>query len=148
MYNSEKHPKKLLELMSIGKLDCEIFTELDISKTTFYRWIREYPDFKEAYEKGLPKCETESIIKPLKKMIETKNEKGYKALAHLARNKFGHDQSDNKTINNTQININQMNVVKNLEDYERLQLEVKEKLLELNITDLPVLDILPIEKDS
>jgi hypothetical protein len=138
-YDPEYHPQKVLEYMSQGMLDCEIYAEFDISKNTFIRWKKEYPEFNEAYEKGLPKCESVSVIKPLKQMVADQTDKGYKALSHIARNKFGHDAPNHVATTNTQINIGQV-TINNKEDYDRLALEVKDQLLNLNIVDAELIE--------
>lgn len=145
-YDPGYHPDKLLELMGQGNLDCEIYTEFKISKTTFIRWRKDYPEFNEAYEQGLPACEKAVMIAPLKRMVFEGHDKGYKALAHLGRNKFGHDQTNNMVTNNT-INVNQL-TINNRQDYDKLSLEVKDQLLELNIIDVPEQDVLTLEHDQ
>jgi hypothetical protein len=142
-YDPTFHPERLLELMSKGLLDCEIYSCFDVSDTTFRRWRKDYPEFNEAYEKGLPKVESELVIKPLRKMIEEGHDKGYKPLAHIARNKFGHDQTSAQTVNNTQINIKQMNVLQSKEDYDQLEAQVKEQLADLNIIDTNYIELKP-----
>ena len=47
----------LIDQMSQGALNEEIFASWSISKDTFYRWINEHEDFKAAYEIGMPLCE-------------------------------------------------------------------------------------------
>lgn len=134
-YNSEFHPKELVRMMEEGKLDCEIQAAFDISPSTFYRWKREHEEFREAHEKGLPKAETRIVIEPLRQMaLVGETGKGqYKAISHLARNKFGHDQQ--AAVVNKTININTMNVLNTREEYDQLEQEVKQHLLELNIVD-------------
>lgn len=109
-YDPEYHIPKLLELMEKGALDCDIMSEFDISSSTFYRWLREHKEFKETHEKGLPKVEKAAIMDPLREMIATKNDKGYKPLAHIARNKFGHDKPATSGPS-SQININNLNIL-------------------------------------
>lgn len=43
---------KVLELYQNGESDVEVAAALDISKNTFYEWVREKPDFAEAVHKG------------------------------------------------------------------------------------------------
>lgn len=101
-----EYDDKLVELMSQGLMDCEIYAQFGCSANTFRRWRKEFPSFEEAYQRGLPLCESKAIIEPLREMIRTKNERGYRALAHLGRNKFGHDQQHYaQAVQNTQINV-------------------------------------------
>jgi hypothetical protein len=53
----ESHPEKLLELLKLGKLDCEIAASFGISTRTMLRWKDEHDNFKSAYELGKPACE-------------------------------------------------------------------------------------------
>ena len=141
-YDPEYHVPKLLELMSRGMLDCDIMSEFDISSSTFYRWKRDHQEFREAHERGLPKVEKAAIIDPLREMIATKNDKGYKPLAHIARNKFGHDsQQGGNRVNNTQINI----TISNIDDYKKLEQQVREDIVDLNFVDV---DFLEHKKDA
>ena len=96
----------LLECMSSGMLDCEIFAKLGIGKTTFYRYLKEYPDFKEAYEIGLPRCEAIWARKGIDRFDEG-NDKGFKYYVLVMNTKFGYreNQSPQGVTNNTQINI-------------------------------------------
>jgi dsDNA-specific endonuclease/ATPase MutS2 len=73
-------------------------------------------------------------------MVETGDEKGYKALAHLARNKYGHDKTGPQSVTNIQNNIGQLTVT-NKEEYERMALEVKDQIIDLNIIDAEMFKI-------
>lgn len=53
----ECYPEQIYTLMTQGKLDCQICMILDISRDTFYRWINEKSEFKEAHDRGLMACE-------------------------------------------------------------------------------------------
>lgn len=103
----------LLECMEQGMLDCEIFSELGVCRTTFYRYLKEYPDFKEAYDLGLSKCEA-WWVKSLRNNYLAGNDKGFKYAALIMNTKFGYRESQvqNAVTNNTQINIQgNMNVL-------------------------------------
>lgn len=58
MRYKDAYAEQLIELMGSGMLDCEIYWKWRISKNTFYRWIREHDDFREAFEIGSAGCET------------------------------------------------------------------------------------------
>lgn len=139
-YDHTYHPETLLELMSQGMTNIEVCSELEISEKTLIRWRKAYTEFNEAYEKGLAKCETNLIIRPLKKMVQEGNEKGYRALAHLARNKFDHDKQTPQSV--TQVNIGQISV-NSREEYDKLALETKDLLLDLNIVDAEYIHLEP-----
>jgi hypothetical protein len=104
-YKAE-YPDILLDCMSKGMLDCEIFATLGVGKTTFYRYLKEYPDFKEAYELGLPRCEAVWARKGIDRFDEG-NDKGFKYYVLVMNTKFGYreNQGPSGTTNNTQINI-------------------------------------------
>ena len=40
--------EKVIELGKEGKTQAQMSRDLNIGKTTFYRWIEEYPEFKES----------------------------------------------------------------------------------------------------
>ena len=44
--------------MSVGATDTKIMATWGIAKDTFYRWLREKPEFKEAHERGLVMCQS------------------------------------------------------------------------------------------
>ena len=52
-----KYDKKICallpDLFEDGKSVAEVCVALDIAKETFYRWAKEYPEFSNAYKKGL-----------------------------------------------------------------------------------------------
>jgi hypothetical protein len=54
----EAYSKELVDRMAEGMLDCEICSKWRISRNTFYRWIREHDEFREAFEVGSMCCET------------------------------------------------------------------------------------------
>lgn len=56
-YDPKKHPKLLLELMSQGKFDCTFMGKVGVVDDTFYRWRKNYPEFKEAHKLGMKLCE-------------------------------------------------------------------------------------------
>jgi len=51
-----KYSKKLCELLPYlfanGESVIEVCTYLDITKETFFQWVKEYPDFSDSYKKG------------------------------------------------------------------------------------------------
>lgn len=51
-YNPKKHPQQLLELMKQGKDVCHFCAENLIVRSTFYLWVKENADFKEAFDLG------------------------------------------------------------------------------------------------
>lgn len=45
--------KRLPEMFKDGQSVCEVCVDLGIHKDTFYEWVKLYPEFSDAYKKGL-----------------------------------------------------------------------------------------------
>src|SRR5687767_7641453 len=84
----QSHPQRLLELMELGKLDCQIFAEFKISKDTYWRWMKEEPEFKKAHELGKPRCEAWWVTKMVD-CWQNGDDKGFKYCIAIMNNKFG-----------------------------------------------------------
>lgn len=111
----ESYPEELIKLMEQGSLDCEIFAHWGISKDTFYRWLNEYDDLKEAHAQGMAKCEAWWASKMRQSFME-RDDKGFKYCIAIMNNKFNWEKGSKVgegTTNTTNININQMNVLQN-----------------------------------
>jgi hypothetical protein len=101
--------KKLLDLMAIGKINTEVCAQWKISEKTFYEWIDQHTDFKEAYEVGLASCESDWIKRGMEYM-EQGDMRKYKFFELLVKRKFPKWREKDPTVtNNTQINIGNMN---------------------------------------
>lgn len=96
----------LLDCLSKGMLDCEIYDVLDICKNTFLKWRRENPEFEQAYQKGMPKCEAWWLRK-MREKWEAGKDKGFKYCAMIMNSKFNYRENAQSagTTNNTQINV-------------------------------------------
>lgn len=138
------NPKKLVEYMGQGKLDCQIYKKFNISKETFYEWIRTKSEFKAAYEEGLPLCEAKFLEFALDKM-EKGDEKGFKYWIALMNNKFG--WAKDREARGTQININTMNVLSNKSDAELLEF-INEKLVDNQIIDVQAIELKKDDTES
>lgn len=106
----DEFPAQLIEYMSQGLLDCEICAKFKISRDTFYDWIKNKPEFREAYQEGLPLAETKYLEFAKKKMLEG-DDKGYKYWISIMNNKFRssgwqRDSALSGTVTNIQQNIN------------------------------------------
>lgn len=55
IYDAQKHIKLLFEVYTSGEAVMAFCDEANISVATFWVWINNYPEFKEAYEICLPK---------------------------------------------------------------------------------------------
>lgn len=128
---ANNHPAQLLKLMSEGKLDCEIFSELGIKKDTFYRWRRENEEFMNAFELGLPRCEAWWVSR-MRQCWLNGDEKGFKYCIAIMNNKFGWGKDENtKSLVQNTVNIQgNMNVI---------QQKSQEELIEMLTSDLQYL---------
>lgn len=140
---TKSHPQKLVEYMSEGMLDTKICALFNISRDTFYRWRREFPEFETAYQLGFPKCEswwTDEMIKCWK----SKDEKGFKYCISIMNNKFGWKDKGEVTHNvNIQSTSQHIHVINNRAEY----LEVLDQVKDL-ATDLNVIDMIPLENKN
>lgn len=138
IYKPEEHPQQLLELMATGAKDCDVYAKWDISKDTFYRWLREHPEFKEAYEKGLPKAQ--SVWEDVGKQGMMGHIKGFNFNAWIAfmNNKFGWTPKNQEGTTNN-INIGNVNV---------FQSKSKEELIDYistSVTNLKTAGVIDVE---
>jgi hypothetical protein len=147
LYNEKSHPEQLLTMMGAGLLDCQIIAALDLKKDTFYRWLREHEDFKDAYERGLPKCEAKYVAKMLES-IDQKDDGGFKYYIALMNNKFDWNKDEGKTVNNTQININNSQIT-SYRDMTPAQLldHVQEKMIDTKIIDV-IPELIEVSNES
>lgn len=111
-YNKDFHPQSLITIMATGALDCEIFAEWDISKATFYRWLNDHEELKEAHEMGLQKCEA-WWTKRMRESFLDKDDKGFKYCIAIMNNKFGWEKGSKQQDagSTTNINIGNMNLL-------------------------------------
>lgn len=125
-------PTELIRMMAQGMLDCEIYAEWSISKETFYVWLREKPEFKEAYDIGLPKCEAWWTAYGRQAMIDG-NDKGFKHWIAVMNNKhkWAGDRSNAPTNN---IQIGNINVLNNKSDQELIEF-IQSKMIEVKVID-------------
>lgn len=126
----------IAELMKSGAKDAQLASALRICPATFYNWLKEYPEFKEAYDLGLADCEKWWEDEGLRQMANSENKKFNHWIAFMNR-KFGWSGKGNQG-GDTQININTVNV---------LQTKNKEELLEFIQGKLKELEIQPEAKE-
>jgi len=137
LYDPTKHPIELVSMMEQGMLDCEVYASWDISKDTFYAWKREHGDFKEAYDRGLSKCEA-YYARRARECWQAGDDKGFKYFISIMNNKFGWGKEESSKGNT--YNINNMQVINSREEYLRLVETVQEQTKELNLIELKVDD--------
>lgn len=150
-YDPNFHPQDIIELMSTGKFNVHVYTKWDISESTFYRWLREYPELDEAYQRGLPKCEAWWIDNVFNKMVEGKLEgrHSFNAAMAMANAKFKYRiagaEAGQQTTNN--IHIQNMNVLDNKTSEELLD-KIKADLEFLNNKNVIDTDYKVLTHDS
>lgn len=127
VYREEMIPE-MIHMMTNGAKDSWIYAHWGITKETFYSWIREKPDFKEAHDQGLPLCEVWWEQKGMELMANSDNKAFNYWIAFMNR-KFGWNKSSDSQTN---INIQNMNVLNTQSREDRLEF-IKTKLQELEI---------------
>lgn len=117
----------LYKKMAAGMSDTEVMAQWGISRSTFYRWLKEVPELKEAHERG--KVAFDAIHEDLGRQGMLKQaDIDYQFWRDLG--KFRHGWAEKQTATGTQINIDTMNVL-NQQTNEELLLYIKNKLQEL-----------------
>lgn len=122
-------PKYCVDLtkeMASGKSDTEVMAKWGISRSTFYRWIKEVPELKEAHEIG--KVMFDSIHEELGKqgMMKTADI-DYQFWRDLGKYRHGWAEKPSAATTNTQINIDTMNVL-NEQTNEELLMYIKSQM--------------------
>ncbi len=145
-YKTE-YPEELVKLMAEGALNCDIYSKWGICKDTFYQWMYDHPDLKEAYEIGKPLCESWWTSRAKEAMLG--QIKGFNANLWIMfmNNKFGwvpgNRQPDSQT--NQTINIGNLNVLQNqsgqqlIETIQKLAIKHPEAI-EVEVIELKALD--------
>ena len=86
IYNPKVHDKAVKETFSKGLFQEDFCETYDICRATFYNWIKKYPSFKEAVEKGKTHGEAKWARMPLKFQQKTFS---YPYWSSIMKNKFG-----------------------------------------------------------
>lgn len=136
VYDPEFHPKEVIRRMELGELDIQIIAAFGISKKTFYLWLKNHPEFKEAYDIGIVQCEAAWDRKGVEYM-EGDRDKPFRYWIAIKNNKFGWADGKKEQINKTtNVYIDNMNV---------LQTKNKDELLDLISKKLSHNDSIPQE---
>lgn len=128
-------PQEMLEMMSNGAKDAWIYAKWGICKDTFYRWLKEYPELKNAHDKGMPLCEVWWEQKGME-MMERGDNKAFNYWIAFMNRKFGWSKGQGGDTQQT-ININQMTVF-NQQTREELLDFIKTKM-----EDPTIIDVIP-----
>lgn len=125
------HPEELFNMMKEGKKGAHLHAHFGIHRKTFWEWLKKYPEFNEAYEKGLEHCEKHWEDIGIQ-MIQEKDDKAFKPWIAFMNRNFG--WAKNGEMNNT-INITSVNVFQDMKK-EQLIAQIQEYLQELPVIDV------------
>lgn len=113
--------------MCAGLSETQAIAALDTSRSTFYRWKKEYPDFKEACDKGRVQFDAKHEELGVQGMMKTMDIE-YQFWRDLGKYRNGWtDKTAPGITNNTQINIDQVNVL-NDQSNEELLIYIKSQM--------------------
>lgn len=118
---------ELVELMQKGRTNIHICAKWGVSEDTFYRWLKEKPELKEAFDNALPQCQV--YWENMCEAAMLGQIKGFKAnmfLAFMSR-KFKNWADTKPEVVGTHINIESMQVLQNVQNMDDAELEAKIK---------------------
>ena len=107
---------KIIQVAENGGHVAKMCSEIGIkSRDTFYRWIKEYPEFAEAYETA--RLRSQAFYEDLLLAGTVGKIKGFNfnSLAMTLNNKFGDEYKRSSTGSNTEITIGSINSIENLD---------------------------------
>lgn len=105
-----EHCVELYKKMAAGLSDTEVMAAWGVSRSTFYRWIKEVPELKEAHERG--KVAFDAIHEDLGRQGMLKlSDVDYQFWRDLGKYRHGWAEKPSAATTNTQINIDTMNVL-------------------------------------
>lgn len=132
---------EVYKFMSAGLSKTQAMAQLGISRATFYAWLKEYPDFKEAVEKGQVQFDAKHEEMGVHGMMKTMDI-DYQFWRDLGKYRNGWaEKGAAGTTNNTQINVENMNVL-NDQSNEELLAYIKSQM-EANPEIQKIIDITP-----
>lgn len=98
-----KHCVDIYKQMAAGLSDTEVMAKWGISRSTFYRWKKEHPEFEEAHGQGKVQFDANHEKLGMEGMLGTK-EVDYQFWRDLGKFRHGWTEKTGNTTN-TQINI-------------------------------------------
>lgn len=122
MTPTKYEPKMCAEVykyMSAGFSETQAIAQLGVSKATFYRWKKEYPEFKDAVDRGAVQFDAKHEELGVQGMMKTMDI-DYQFWRDLGKFRNGWTEKSATSTNNTQINIEQMNVLNDQSNEELL----------------------------
>lgn len=119
----------LTKNMAAGLSDTEVIAKWGVARSTFYKWLKDYPELKEAHEIG--QVMFDAIHEDLGRQGMLKQaDIDYQFWRDLGKYRHGWTEKPVAATNNTQINIDTMNVL-NDQSNEELLVYIKSKLEEI-----------------
>lgn len=121
-----RHCVELYKKMAAGLSDTEVMALWGIARSTFYRWLKEVPELKEAHDRG--KVAFDAIHEDLGRQGMLKQaDIDYQFWRDLGKYRHGWAEKPSAATTNTQINIDTMNVL-NEQTNEELLLFIKSQM--------------------
>lgn len=121
-----KYCAELTKKMAAGLSDTEVMAQWGIARSTFYRWLKEIPELKESHEIG--KVMFDAIHEDLGRQGMLKqSDIDYQFWRDLGKYRHGWSDKPSVSTNNTQINIDTMNVL-NEQTNEELLIYIKSQM--------------------
>lgn len=96
--------------MAAGLSDTQVIAQWDVSRGTFYRWMKEYPELKEAQERGKVAFDAIHEDYGVQGMLK-QSDIDYQFWRDLGKYRHGWADKQSVSTTNTQINIDTMNVL-------------------------------------
>lgn len=126
----------MIKYLSKGYSNLELAAKFNITEKSFYQWLKDHPDFQEAYDIGHPKRFLYYMDSARKAFLEGKNDKGYKFFKDLIRYTYKDYAPEGSKDGTTNIQIGNINM-----------LEYKDKTPEqlYQILQTKMLHIKPVE---
>lgn len=146
----DTYPEELIKLMSEGKLNCQVFSAWGIHKDTFYQWMYDHPELKEAYEIGKPQCESWWIDWGMKGMQGLVPKFNFNTWVAFMNNKFGWvpgNKQPGEATNQT-INIGNLNVLQNQNNTQLLEYIKTMSIKHKDILDVELIEAVQETKDN
>lgn len=129
-------PAKMFSQMAKGRTDTQVIADWGISRATFYRWLKQYPELKEAKELGEVQYEAYLDEKGLAGMTKTEDI-DFQFWREMCKYKLGRTEKQF----GTQVNIENMNVF-NDQSNEELLAYIKSQM-EQNPELKNIIDVTP-----
>jgi len=131
----DKLCQDITKLMAAGFSDTEVLSQWKVSRDTFYRWKREHPEFKEAHELGKIMFDATHEQLGREGMLKTRDI-DYQFWRDLGKYRHGWSDKSSTNTNNTQINIDKINILQQQSNSELID------YIKSNIEELPELKLI------